>query len=114
MFEQCRWINEPAQWRLENGTVIVTTDANTDFWRKTRYGFVRDNDHAFAARANDDFTAEDTVDGDFSALYDQARWPRMRFRGCCRRSSACLTRRGTGKARPMPAWAGSSMRSPPS
>ena len=35
MFEQCRWINEPAQWRVDNDTLVVTTDANTDFWRKT-------------------------------------------------------------------------------
>ncbi|SAK55770.1 hypothetical protein AWB77_01654 [Caballeronia fortuita] len=72
MFEQCRWINEPAQWRIENGTLFVTTDANTDFWRKTHYGFVRDSGHVLAASVNGDFTAEVAVDGDFSALYDQA------------------------------------------
>jgi regulation of enolase protein 1 (concanavalin A-like superfamily) len=72
MFEQFRWINEPAQWRIEHDTLIVTTDTNTDFWRKTHYGFVRDNGHVFAATVNGDFSAEVAVDGDFSALYDQA------------------------------------------
>jgi regulation of enolase protein 1 (concanavalin A-like superfamily) len=72
MFDQCQWINEPAQWRIEDGTLFVTTDASTDFWRKTHYGFIRDNGHVFAASANGDFSAEVTVDGDFSALYDQA------------------------------------------
>lgn len=72
MFQQCRWINEPAQWRVENDKLFVTADANTDFWRKTHYGFVRDNGHVFAASVDGDFTAEVAVDGDFSALYDQA------------------------------------------
>jgi uncharacterized protein len=72
MFEQCRWINEPAQWRVENEMLSVTTDANTDFWRKTHYGFVRDTGHVFAADVTGDFTADITIDGDFSALYDQA------------------------------------------
>ncbi|SAL24617.1 hypothetical protein AWB74_01002 [Caballeronia arvi] len=72
MFDQCRWINEPAQWRVENDTLFVTTDTNTDFWRKTHYGFVRDNGHVFAASVQGDFTAEVAVAGDFSALYDQA------------------------------------------
>jgi regulation of enolase protein 1 (concanavalin A-like superfamily) len=72
MFEQCRWINEPAQWRVENDTLFVTTDTHTDFWRKTHYGFVRDNGHVLAASVDGDFTAEVAVDGDFSSLYDQA------------------------------------------
>jgi uncharacterized protein len=72
MFEQCRWINEPADWRIENDSLLVTTDANTDFWRKTHYGFVRDTGHVFAASVQGDFTAEVAVDGKFSALYDQA------------------------------------------
>jgi uncharacterized protein len=72
MFDQCRWINEPAQWRVENNTLHVTTDNATDFWRKTHYGFLRDNGHVFAADVKGDFTAEVTVEGAFSALYDQA------------------------------------------
>ncbi|MDR5836878.1 DUF1349 domain-containing protein [Caballeronia sp. LZ034LL] len=72
MFDQCQWINEPAQWKLDGSTLHVTTDASTDFWRKTHYGFVRDNGHVFAATVEGDFTAEVTVDGAFSALYDQA------------------------------------------
>jgi uncharacterized protein len=72
MFDQCRWVNEPAQWRVADETLFVTTDTNTDFWRKTHYGFVRDNGHVLAASVSGDFTAEVTVDGDFSSLYDQA------------------------------------------
>lgn len=72
MFDQCQWINEPADWRVEDSTLHVTTDANTDFWRKTHYGFIRDNGHVFAASVNGDFSAEVAVAGEFSSLYDQA------------------------------------------
>lgn len=72
MFDQCRWINEPAQWRVENDVLFVTTEANTDFWRKTHYGFARDSGHMFGASVSGSFTAELSVEGDFSALYDQA------------------------------------------
>jgi uncharacterized protein len=72
MFDQCTWINEPSHWRIEDGTLHVTTNAATDFWRKTHYGFIRDNGHVFAADVEGDFTADVTVEGDFSSLYDQA------------------------------------------
>jgi uncharacterized protein len=72
MFDQCQWINEPDAWRVENGTLHVTTNANTDFWRKTHYGFIRDTGHVFAASVQGDFSADVTVEGEFSALYDQA------------------------------------------
>jgi uncharacterized protein len=72
MLERCQWINEPAEWRVENDVLFVTTDAATDFWRKTHYGFVRDNGHVYAASVEGDFTAEVAVEGDFATLYDQA------------------------------------------
>ena len=72
MFEQCRWINEPTQWRVESDTLFVTTDKNTDFWRKTHYGFVRDSGHVFAASVNGDFTADVAVNRDCSALSNLA------------------------------------------
>ena len=48
------------------------TDAKTDFWRETFYGFIRDSGHAFLRGVSGDFTASVTVLGDYEALYDQA------------------------------------------
>ena len=39
------WLNEPQAWSLEEGTLAVVTDAGTDFWRETHYGFTRDSGH---------------------------------------------------------------------
>ena len=46
-FAECSWINPPSQWSLNGNRLRVTTDAATDFWRETHYGFTRDNGHLF-------------------------------------------------------------------
>ena len=35
MFAYSTWLNEPSQWRLDHGTLQVSTDFKTDFWRET-------------------------------------------------------------------------------
>jgi uncharacterized protein len=72
MFDRCVWLNEPAQWSLAEGRLDVVTDAHTDFWRQTHYGFTRDNGHFFGAETDGDFTAELRVEARYEALYDQA------------------------------------------
>ena len=72
LFENCTWLNEPAHWRLDGGTLRVRTDLKTDFWRETHYGFVRHSGHVFGYRTSGDFTATVRVRGAFHALYDQA------------------------------------------
>jgi uncharacterized protein len=43
-----QWLNEPAQWSEQRGSLVVTVGAATDFWRITGYGYVRDNGHLYA------------------------------------------------------------------
>ena len=61
------WLNEPAVWSGDASDLTVAVEPETDFWRTTHYGFVRDNGHfahtgAMAVRFR----------GDFAAQYDQA------------------------------------------
>jgi uncharacterized protein len=72
LFQDCTWLNEPAQWSLDKGILRVTTDFKTDFWRETHYGFVRHTGHLFGHRTSGDFTASVRVRGAFRELYDQA------------------------------------------
>jgi regulation of enolase protein 1 (concanavalin A-like superfamily) len=67
-----RWLNQPANSEASDIALSVTTDANTDFWRETHYGFVRDNGHFYAFQADGDFTAQVRVQAHFEHLYDQA------------------------------------------
>ena len=39
------WLNEPPEWSEADGTLTVATGDRTDFWRKTHYGFIRDDGH---------------------------------------------------------------------
>lgn len=72
MLSSFRWINEPQQWRCNDGRLDVVTDSQTDFWCRTWYGFERFSGHVFAADMADDFTFQTRVRADFSTLYDQA------------------------------------------
>jgi regulation of enolase protein 1 (concanavalin A-like superfamily) len=72
MFEQCRWLNEPAEWRMGADHVTVVTDRGTDFWRETHYGFIRDSGHFFSREVESAFTATLRVRARYECLYDQA------------------------------------------
>ncbi|PLK70682.1 DUF1349 domain-containing protein [Rhizobium sp. TH135] len=67
-----RWLNEPTKANSSDTELCVTTDANTDFWRETHYGFVRDSGHFYAFQAESSFTAQVRVQAHFEHLYDQA------------------------------------------
>jgi hypothetical protein len=66
------WYNEPAVWTAKGDAIIVTADPGTDFWRKTHYGFIRDNGHFCYQELARDFRCEVKVSGAYAALYDQA------------------------------------------
>jgi regulation of enolase protein 1 (concanavalin A-like superfamily) len=72
MNDPLTWLNSPAQWQQVDGDLIVTTDDQTDFWRKTEYGFIRDNGHFAYNTILGDFSMEVSFAGKYQTLYDQA------------------------------------------
>jgi len=66
------WLNEPPTWEHHGDTLVVTAGPGTDFWRRTHYGFIRDNGHLYGHRVTGDFSAEVLVRGAYAAQYDQA------------------------------------------
>lgn len=72
MFEDCRWLNEPARWHAGPEGLVVTTDPSTDFWRETHYGFTRHSGHVLGRMVEGDFTATLRIRANYQALYDQA------------------------------------------
>jgi regulation of enolase protein 1 (concanavalin A-like superfamily) len=66
------WVNEPAKWAVDGDELTVTTDAHTDFWRTTHYGFVRDTGHILGRTLTGDFTLRATFAGQYRDQYDQA------------------------------------------
>lgn len=71
MWDSFQWLNSPANWQIEGEKLSIDVSPNTDFWRKTHYGFIRDSGHFFYVKASGDFVAEVRVRGDYAALYDQ-------------------------------------------
>jgi uncharacterized protein len=71
-FDRCTWLNAPSSWSLKEGCLQVVTDAATDFWRDTHYGFTRDNGHFFGCEVAGDFTMQLRIRAGYDALYDQA------------------------------------------
>lgn len=67
-----QWFNEPPSWNATGDTITATTGAKTDFWRKTHYGFIRDNGHFYFQRVSGDFTLEVKFSGSYNSLYDHA------------------------------------------
>jgi regulation of enolase protein 1 (concanavalin A-like superfamily) len=66
------WNSEPRDWQAFSDGMRLTTDAGTDFWRHTHYGFVRDNGHFGFEIVEGDFELEVTIAGDYRDQYDQA------------------------------------------
>jgi uncharacterized protein len=66
------WLNEPRNWKQENDDFSVFADPQTDFWRKTHYGFVRDNGHFYYEKVAGNFEVETEFRGEYRSLYDQA------------------------------------------
>ncbi len=66
------WLNQPRVWSLTDGVLDVTTDAETDFWRETHYGFTHGNGHFYGVPTGEAFTADLRIRGSYDTLYDQA------------------------------------------
>lgn len=71
-FDQGTWLNPPAISRLAPHQLMIETDAETDFWRQTHYGFTHANGHALLFDMPQTFVAETTFQGRFSSKYEQA------------------------------------------
>lgn len=72
MFGACRWLNEPRRWQATGSRLTVITDENTDYWRRTLYGFTRDTGHFYGQDVVGHFTAQLRIRADFTHQYDQA------------------------------------------
>jgi hypothetical protein len=68
--ETLHWFNEPAKYRLGSGLEIFT-DAKTDFWQNTHYGFQRDDGHCLLTAQSGDFSLLTHVEFRPQERYDQ-------------------------------------------
>ncbi len=72
LLSRMTWLNPPAAEHYSEGVLTVRSKGKTDFWRKTFYGYVTDNGHFMHLPMMGEFTMQARINGNYSALYDQA------------------------------------------
>ena len=72
LLSRMTWLNPPAAEHYSEGILTARSRGKTDFWRKTFYGYVTDNGHFMNLPVLGEFTLQARVNGNYSALYDQA------------------------------------------
>ncbi len=63
MSSEMSWLDEPPRWSADGGLIRVVTGLETDFWRRTFYGYVTDNGHFYHRPVTGDFTASRSPPG---------------------------------------------------
>eukprot|EP01111_Echinosteliopsis_oligospora_P011429 TRINITY_DN3774_c0_g2_i1.p1 TRINITY_DN3774_c0_g2~~TRINITY_DN3774_c0_g2_i1.p1 ORF type:complete len:995 (-),score=322.61 TRINITY_DN3774_c0_g2_i1:6-2990(-) len=69
--ERLAWYNPPANWGLADTGLVIYPDDETDFWRKTHYGFEKDNGHYLYLSLPGNFTITTRVQWVSEHQYDQ-------------------------------------------
>lgn len=67
-----QWLNEPAEFSDEGGRITIRSKPQTDFWRVTHDGGVRDTGHFYYRPVSGNFSASVRFSAGYSVLYDQA------------------------------------------
>ncbi len=49
------WVHEPNEYTINNDEIMIRTDAGTDFWQRTYYGFQNDNAPALLMKTNEKY-----------------------------------------------------------
>ena len=66
-----RWINEPAESRVDADRVEIVTEPDTDFWQRSYYGFRHTNAPALLWESDANFTLSVRVAFEYQARFDQ-------------------------------------------
>ncbi|MFB5677804.1 DUF1349 domain-containing protein [Paenibacillus terreus] len=71
---QLEWRCEPNKWFVDkaHSKLVVETEAETDFWQRTHYGFRADNGHFLSIQTNRNFRMTTKVQASPKSKYDQA------------------------------------------
>ena len=72
MMKKMQWFNEPNKWNIINdSSMSMYVTPNTDFWRKTHYGFTVDDGPFYYAMIGGEFEMNVKIIGAYKSRYDQ-------------------------------------------
>lgn len=49
------WVHEPKEYTIADGEIVIKTEAGTDFWQRTYYGFQNNNAPALLMKTNEKY-----------------------------------------------------------
>ncbi|MDE6559007.1 MAG: DUF1349 domain-containing protein [Muribaculaceae bacterium] len=70
--EKMNWFNEPSQWEIKDGKLMMSVPAKTDYWRISHYGFTVDDAPFYYSEYGGEFEAKLKISGDYKVRFDQA------------------------------------------
>lgn len=67
-----QWFNEPDNWSVENGVLIMDVTPQSDYWRISHYGFTVDDAPFLYTTRGGEFEVKVKISGDYKVRFDQA------------------------------------------
>ncbi|WP_236669004.1 DUF1349 domain-containing protein [Aquimarina mytili] len=70
--KKMQWFNEPDTWKIINDSSLsMYVTPNTDFWRKTHYGFTVDDGPFYYSNVGGEFELNVKITGSYKTRFDQ-------------------------------------------
>jgi len=70
-FTKAEWIFKPSKFKVTKEFVTITTEAGTDLWQRSYYGFRNDNAPSLLLKTTENFTFTTKVKFEYKELFDQ-------------------------------------------
>jgi uncharacterized protein len=71
IFKNAEWINKPESFEIEKDSVTITTEANTDYWQRSYYGFRNDNAPKLVIKSDNNFSFTCKTSFQYKNRFDQ-------------------------------------------
>lgn len=70
--EKMQWFNEPENWTIENGILVMDVTPQSDYWRVSHYGFTVDDAPFLYTLRGGEFEVKVKISGKYKERFDQA------------------------------------------
>ena len=70
--ENMQWFNEPEEWEISDGALIMNVTTQTDYWRISHYGFTVDDAPFMYTLRGGEFEVKVKISADYKTRFDQA------------------------------------------
>ena len=69
--DKMNWLNEPSSWKVVDGNLKMNVTPESDYWRKTHYGFTVDDGPFYYTTRGGEFEVSMKISGNYKTRFDQ-------------------------------------------